>query len=58
MNQDDHSDLSVGGDQDGSNLFTGRLDDLRLFLWGDNSGTTGPNGQQGADWGDFQLAHR
>jgi hypothetical protein len=51
------SALSIGSNQDASgNFFRGAMDNVRLFIWGDNSrqsnGGAGPNGQ---DWGDFNL---
>jgi PEP-CTERM motif len=47
----------------GSNLttdgqfFQGQLDDLQMFLWGDNStAAVGAQGQLGMDWGSIDLA--
>lgn len=57
-NTNDHSPLAIGANQDASgNFYTGVLDDLRLFLWGNNTGTAaGPNGQMGMNYGTFTLS--
>jgi trimeric autotransporter adhesin len=50
--------LTVGSNltQDG-NFFQGDLDNLRLFLWGDNTNAAiGAQGQAGGDWGDLVLS--
>jgi hypothetical protein len=49
--------LSIGGNQAGDgNFYHGALDNVRLFLWGNNVRQTndgaGPNGQE---WGNFNL---
>ena len=66
---DQNSDaLSVGSNQaEDGNFYTGAMDDLAIFLWGDNSdqlgadeavgGTNGIGGlnADGRDWGSFSL---
>jgi hypothetical protein len=60
--------LSVGSNQAGDgNFYTGIIDNLELFLWGDNSEQLGADGQvggtnglgglnaDGQDWGSFSL---
>ncbi|MGI9455348.1 MAG: DNRLRE domain-containing protein, partial [Aeoliella sp.] len=50
--------LSIGSNQavDG-NFYNGVLDDVRIFLWGDNTGVpNGPTGQVGQDYGVLNLA--
>jgi hypothetical protein len=55
--------LSIGSNQAGdANLYHGVVDDVRLFLWGNNSRATAPPGEgnsgnrNGRDWGDLNLA--
>lgn len=50
--------LSVGSNQTGDdNFYTGQLDDLSIFLWGDNSAVAdGPLGQSGQDYGALNLS--
>jgi hypothetical protein len=55
--------LSIGSNQAGdANLFHGVVDDVRLFLWGNNARATAPPGEgnsgnrNGRDWGDLNLA--
>ncbi len=52
--------LTIGANQDGTdNFFQGTLDDVKLFVFGDNSGTTETNNNPaavGMDYGDFSLA--
>jgi hypothetical protein len=49
--------LSIGSNQavDG-NFYTGVLDDVRLFLWGDNTGQDSGDGRLGQNWGTLDLA--
>ncbi len=49
--------LSIGANEDGSsNYYRGDLDDVRLFLWGDNSlENNGGGGPFGQNWGAFFL---
>jgi hypothetical protein len=54
----DTSALSIGASQNGaSNFYNGVLDEVRLFLWGNNSGqTNGGAGPNGTDWGNLDLS--
>ena len=49
--------LSAGADQDlTGNFYRGEMDELKLFLWGDNSDITPGAGQPaGDDWGELNL---
>ena len=49
--------LSVGSNQavDG-NFYKGVLDDVRLFLWGDNTGQDSGDGRLGQNWGTLDLS--
>ncbi|CAK9037553.1 Alpha-L-fucosidase (Alpha-L-fucoside fucohydrolase) [Durusdinium trenchii] len=54
----DMAELSIGSALEGSGeFFTGDLDDLRLFVWGDNSDTAETNmaNAMGADYGALNL---
>lgn len=59
---DDASELVVGASLDQDNLgqvkdhYTGVLDDVRLFLWGDNSEQDNNDGRVGQNWGTLNLA--
>jgi hypothetical protein len=55
--------LSIGSNQAGDgNFFNGVIDDVRLFLWGNNQHESAPPGEgnsgnrNGQDWGDLDLA--
>ncbi len=50
------TEFSVGGGQEGGNFYTGVMDDLSVFVWGDNSDAEpGIEGQLGTDYGPFNL---
>ncbi|MGI9427478.1 MAG: LamG domain-containing protein [Bythopirellula sp.] len=59
---DDASELVVGASLDPDNIgqikdeYDGVLDDVRLFLWGDNSEQDSGDGRLGQDYGTFNLA--
>jgi hypothetical protein len=48
--------LSIGSNQaaDG-NFYHGVLDDVRLFLWGDNTGQDSGDGRLGQNWGTLDM---
>jgi len=50
--------LSIGSNQAGDgNFYRGELDDLSIFLWGDNTAAPdGPFGQSGQDYGSLNLS--
>jgi len=53
----DSSNLSIGSNQAGTgNFYHGALDDIRLFLWGNNSSqTNGGMGPNGTNYGTLDL---
>lgn len=57
-NGSDHGVLSVGSNQAGdANFFRGTLDDVRIFLWGKNTGQSNNGGAPfGMDYGRLSLA--
>lgn len=56
----DFSPLVVGAQSDGLggqlNHYAGTLDDVRLFLWGNNTGQNSGDGRLGQNWGTLDLA--
>lgn len=58
QNHDTNSEsLSVGSNPAAdANFYKGVLDELQVFLWGDNTGQNSGDGRLGRDWGTFDLA--
>lgn len=48
--------LSIAGSETGTNLYGGTIDDVHIFLWGDNSFANSGDGRVGQNWGALNLA--